>query len=495
MAFPAHRTLTNRRLVLFVGDVIGIAGSMVLATFLRFRGMDAAWHEYIVTHLPSLSTIGFVFLLVFYAAGLYERQTLSRNANITALLAATVGIAMMLNMAMFYLRFELTVGRGILLFAGLLIFLSARGLRSLYRIAIGYGVLSREALIVGSGDMVKDVLNLLKSTEDTGFNVSGVVTASEIETCTSCGDASAVGLFGNLQEIASTHQADTIIFATPLLRAPDLLRALRPLRRSGLEILDYVTLREKISQKISIDHIDDGWLLNAATHRSVAHLCTIKRAIDICGSMVGMIVCAPIALIAAILIKLDSPGPILYRQLRARMDNESYTLLKFRTMYKDAELKSGARWADEYDERVTPIGTFLRKWRIDEIPQLVNVLKGEMSLVGPRPERPEFIDTLAEEIPYYRERLLVPPGMTGWAQIRFPYAASIEASRRKLQYDLYYYKNMSFLLDLQILLQTLRAILCGIRHSVGVIDESAPKKVEPLKVLPTMSAEAKKKSA
>ena len=147
------------------------------------------------------------------------------------------------------------------------------------------------------------------------------------------------------------------------------------------------------------------------------------------------------------------------------MDGEPYTLLKFRTMKQDAEAGSGAVWAGKIDHRVTRVGAFLRKWRVDEIPQLLNVLKGEMSLVGPRPERPEFVETLAENIPFYRERLMVPPGITGWAQVKYPYAASMDASRRKLQFDLYYIKHMRFLLDVQILLRTFRTILIGLRHS------------------------------
>jgi lipopolysaccharide/colanic/teichoic acid biosynthesis glycosyltransferase len=177
------------------------------------------------------------------------------------------------------------------------------------------------------------------------------------------------------------------------------------------------------------------------------------------------VILAPIGLVASLIIRLDSKGAILYRQRRSGVEGHPYTLYKLRTMKQDAETGSGAVWADRYDSRITRVGRLLRKWRIDEIPQLINVLRGEMSLVGPRPERPEFIDTLAEAIPFYRERLLVPPGITGWAQVKYPYAASIEAARRKLQYDLYYIKHMSLFLDTLILLRTFRTILIGLRHS------------------------------
>jgi lipopolysaccharide/colanic/teichoic acid biosynthesis glycosyltransferase len=186
---------------------------------------------------------------------------------------------------------------------------------------------------------------------------------------------------------------------------------------------------------------------------------------DIFTAVIGLILSAPVVALAALAIRLDSPGPILFRQRRAGQDGEVYTLYKLRSMRTDAETASGAVWAGKNDPRVTRVGNVLRKSRIDEIPQLFNVLRGEMSLVGPRPERPEFIDELAERIPFYRERLLVPPGITGWAQVNFPYTASIEASLRKVQFDLYYIKHMSLFLDVVIMLRTLKTILVGLRHS------------------------------
>jgi lipopolysaccharide/colanic/teichoic acid biosynthesis glycosyltransferase len=191
---------------------------------------------------------------------------------------------------------------------------------------------------------------------------------------------------------------------------------------------------------------------------------------DLAVAVTGLVVTFIPCLIAALLIRLDSPGPIFFRQRRSGLDGRIYTLIKFRTMRQDAEAQSGAVWAGRTDSRVTRIGRWFRKWRIDEIPQLINVLRGDMSLVGPRPERPEFIETLDNAIPFYKERLLVPPGITGWAQVKYPYAASIEAARRKLQYDLYYIKHMSFFLDTLILLRTFKTIIVGLAYS----EEQAP---------------------
>ena len=205
--------------------------------------------------------------------------------------------------------------------------------------------------------------------------------------------------------------------------------------------------------------------MNAAMNSSVIHIRKIKRIMDFIVALTGLVVTLPVSLLAAFLVKIDSSGPVLYKQRRSGLDGVEYTLLKFRTMRQDAEATSGAVWSRKYDSRVTRVGRFLRKWRIDEIPQLVNVLRGEMSLVGPRPERPEFVETLSEAIAFYKERLLVPPGITGWAQVKYPYAASIDAARRKLQYDLYYIKHMGFFLDILILLRTFKTIVVGLRHN------------------------------
>ena len=247
------------------------------------------------------------------------------------------------------------------------------------------------------------------------------------------------------------------------MRSHELLSRLRPLRYAGVEIMDYVSLSEELAQEIPLAHINDEWLMTVALNSSVMQIRKIKRATDIVVSLVGLVLGIPLILLSGLLIKLTSPGAVIYRQTRVGLGGKTYVLYKLRTMRCDAEAQ-GAVWADKRDARVTRVGYFLRKWRIDEIPQLFNILKGEMSLVGPRPERPEFTEKLAAFIPFYDERNLVQPGLTGWAQIRFPYAASFEAAARKLQFDLYYIKNMSFLLDVSILLRTFKTILVGLRH-------------------------------
>ena len=186
---------------------------------------------------------------------------------------------------------------------------------------------------------------------------------------------------------------------------------------------------------------------------------------DVACSSICLTLFAPLMLIVSLLVKLTSSGPVFYKQRRCGLNGNEFTMLKFRTMRQDAEHRSGARWCSKHDDRITSIGKFLRRSHLDEFPQLLNVLKGEMSLVGPRPERPEFVSELDQTVPFYRERLLVSPGLTGWAQVSFAYADSVDATRRKLQYDLYYAKHLSFPLDCSILFSTIKTMFDDIRYS------------------------------
>jgi len=228
---------------------------------------------------------------------------------------------------------------------------------------------------------------------------------------------------------------------------------------SGIEVLDSPDMFERLTGKLLIENITPSWFIFCHGFRVTPGLRAAKRCIDVALSLFGLLMFAPFAPLVALAIRLDSPGPVFFRQVRVGQGDKEFSLIKFRTMRQDAEAKTGAVWARENDTRVTRLGRFLRKSRIDEIPQLINVLRGEMSLVGPRPERPEFVKTLKERIPYYSERHYVKPGVSGWAQVRYPYGASVEDAVEKLRYDLYYIKNISILLDFKIIAMTVAVML------------------------------------
>lgn len=239
------------------------------------------------------------------------------------------------------------------------------------------------------------------------------------------------------------------------------VRPLLECRRAGIKIIGFLDFWERETGSVNLEALQPAWLLYSRGFYCQTIDQVLKRALDILGSVGLLMFTLPLQAVTACLIKLDSPGPILYRQERVGLHGKRFMILKFRSMYADAEKQGDPRWAAAGDPRVTRVGRFIRKLRIDELPQIVNVLRGDMSLIGPRPERPFFVDRLSEAIPYYAERHLVRPGITGWAQVNLPYGASVDDARRKLSFDLYYMKNHKILLDLRILARTV-GIVCGL---------------------------------
>jgi len=230
---------------------------------------------------------------------------------------------------------------------------------------------------------------------------------------------------------------------------------------SGIDVLDAPSFYEEVMGKLFIEDTRPSWFIFSDGFRITALKRVYKRLFDVALSVIGLTIASPLMPVIALLIKVNSPGPVFFRQVRVGEREKNFMLYKFRTMCEDAENETGAVWAQQNDTRVTHIGNILRKTRFDEIPQLFNVMKGDMSLIGPRPERPEFVEKLKEIIPYYSERHFVKPGITGWAQVKYRYGASVEDAVEKLRYDLYYIKNLSFFLDMLIVLETVKVVLFG----------------------------------
>jgi sugar transferase (PEP-CTERM system associated) len=231
--------------------------------------------------------------------------------------------------------------------------------------------------------------------------------------------------------------------------------------RSGVLFDHLASVYEEYTGKIALENLRPSWLVFSTGFRKTRLLMATKRAFDIAASVIGLILAAPLMLVSAVLLKLESPrDPILYHQERVGLNGQTFTIHKFRTMRSDAEARTGPVWsAGDKDPRITAVGRFMRKTRLDEIPQLWNVLRGDMSLIGPRPERPAFVEQLTSQIPFYGQRHVVKPGVTGWAQVRYTYGASVEDAVQKMQYDLYYVKHMSFGFDLLIALETIKTVV------------------------------------
>lgn len=298
---------------------------------------------------------------------------------------------------------------------------------------------------------------LLLSIPQSYTEIAGCVVAPGYEIDS---DLTVLGTFDELDRVIATQNIRTVFCTMENRREPEVAARIRHLRYSGVSVTTLSSLCEEVFQAIPVSLINTEWLMNACASASHFYNAKLKRAFDVALSLFFMITLAPFLLAGMLLVWLSSGRPIFYSQIRSGKFGREVTITKLRTMNAEAEA-NGAQWAEENDPRITPVGHFLRRFRIDEIPQLWSVLRGYISFVGPRPERPEFIDDLAGEIPYYKERLLVQPGLTGWAQANYPYGSTVDDARRKLEFDLYYMKNLSLLLDTFILLDTIKIILRG----------------------------------
>jgi exopolysaccharide biosynthesis polyprenyl glycosylphosphotransferase len=267
----------------------------------------------------------------------------------------------------------------------------------------------------------------------------------------------------DLPQVVRSLGANLIILAFDDQRAAArLYPQLKRLRFEGIEVLTPLTVAEIYSGRTPLDYLDEESLMQASMESSVPMVRRVKRLFDILMSVVAFLVLAPLALLIALLIKLSAwNSPVLYSQIRVGLFGAPFRIHKFRTMVPEAEQESGAVWATGDDPRITRLGRVLRRFRLDELPQFVNILRGDMSIVGPRPERPELMAELAAQIPFFHERENIIPGLTGWAQIQYPYGSTVEDAKRKLEYDLYYLKHLSLSLDLQIILRTLRIVVMG----------------------------------
>jgi sugar transferase (PEP-CTERM system associated) len=330
-----------------------------------------------------------------------------------------------------------------------------------------YGVLSQvkrpkiKALVVGEGESAREIHQLLNSPFspyevqgylDNGFSAQGRAERSPY----------VLGSLDQLTEIAAQKGAKTAILAIPRNRPFWATRKILEARLKGIEVIEMPNIYERLTGRVPVEHIEDQWLLFSDGFQllSRGYVQRVKRLIDFAVSGLLLALTAPLMALTALAIRFESPGPVFYKQERVGKGGKVFSVYKFRSMVVDAEAH-GVKWAQKRDPRVTRVGRIIRMFRIDELPQIWNVFKGDMSLVGPRPERPQFVEELATQIPYYNIRHTITPGITGWAQVKYPYGASFEDAVHKLEYELYYIKNMSVMLDLRILLKTIGVVLLG----------------------------------
>lgn len=459
MARLFNRYIPIKDLLLFFMEGLIISACVLLAIFIRFLFN----YEEILNHEHLLSKILFFALLcqatIFYN-DLYSSNLRERNRLLFIKLLQSMGIASVLLAISYFVLPMLIIGRGVFIISITLLLPVLLIWRIYYQEIPFLRKDDENILIIGTGDLSIEIGKKIIERGGSGYNVVGYIDENRDKVGQRLFNPSIIGSFDDIIPVVQNKKIDKIIIAMAEMRGKFPVDPLLRLRLDGIEVEEGISFYEKISGKIHVSHLKPGWLIFSEGFQR-RRIAIGKRLIDLILSAVGLVLAAPVMLITAILIKLDSPGPVLFKQKRVGEGEKVFVLLKFRSMRANAESQTGPIWASEDDQRVTRVGRFIRKVRIDELPQMINVLKGDMSFVGPRPERPYFIDMLKHEIPFYSLRHSVKPGITGWAQVRYEYGASVEDAMEKLQYDIYYIKNMSLLFDLSIILDTTKTILSG----------------------------------
>jgi len=408
---------------------------------------------------PRAALVVIVILSSLISMGLYQfhQRIYYREVVIRVLVGVAAGSLALA--VIFYAVPALMLWRSVAFVAVLYALTLLLILRLFFVESVDENIFRRRTLIFGVGSRAKSISDLKRRADRRGFRIVGKVPAP--------GDANVSGenIYKtngkSISDLALELDADEIVVAMDDRRGNLPIRALLDCKLRGIDVIDLLEFLERETGKIRIDLVNPGWLIFSPGFRTSKFRRFNKRTVDIAVSAILLLLLWPLMLIVALAIKWEDGigAPVLYRQRRVGRRGEPIQVLKFRSMQVDAEADGQAVWATKNDSRVTKVGAFLRKWRLDELPQAINVLRGQMSLVGPRPERPEFVDDLVKTIPYYSERHTVKPGVTGWAQIRYSYGASEEDAIEKLQYELYYVKNQSLMLDLLIILQTVEVIL------------------------------------
>lgn len=463
-----HACFPTRTLVLWISEICLISLAFLAATVARLGiGPTTLMLNYQHGSLKIL-VVSVVIITCMYYFDFYDSSILGNRREALIRLAQVLGTVYVVLALLYYLYPPLELGRGILVvglvFVAMLLFLWRR----LFVMVNSVTDFADRAVILGEGSLADHLQHECESRPEFGVRVVGRVLPvgnannyANDSRSESSGDLFGIDTEEILPRAIKMFRANRIVVAMDERRGKLPVELLLSMKCRGMHVQDGVEVYETITGKVPIECIRLASLLfSPGCYASRFHL-FYKRFASILVSSTGLLVSLPLLPFIVLVIKFTSPGPVLYRQRRVGRDGSVFHCLKFRTMRADAEADIGPTWAKDDDPRITPVGKFLRQTRLDEIPQLWNVLRGEMSLVGPRPERPEFVSWLSREIPYYHLRHSIRPGITGWAQIRFKYGNTVEDAKEKLRYDLYYIKNMSVGLDLLIFLSTIKVILLG----------------------------------
>lgn len=435
------KSVKFKQAVLFAGDILILYLSLFLMLFIRYGDIDGA---VITLHLWPFSVVFILWSLVFYIAGFYEIRELKNTTDFAKKFSWALLINFLLAIMLFYFipAFGITPKTNLFIF--LLIFGSAAyGWRTSYNNLITAKAPAKKILLIGYNQLCQELTDHIAANPQLGYEITIWMQ-----------EGLQIKEFHDLSQIINASQINLIVVPAHIKKNSRSAKLIYKNLALGIEVLDLAKIYEILFQKIPLAELEEVWFLENIARNNKVHDAII-RPIEVCITMILAVITMPLSLLIMAIIKITSAGSAFFTQIRVGKNGRHFTLWKFRTMGADAE-KSGPKWATVNDRRVTPFGKFLRRTHLDELPQLFNIATGELSLIGPRPERPEFTATLEKEIPYYALRHLIKPGLTGWAQINYRYGASLDDAYEKLQYDIYYLKNRSFWLDILILIKTIK---------------------------------------
>lgn len=470
------------KIITFIFDILAINAAFALSFWIRYKSnlFPETFDPYITFSdylYPSLIVSG-IWVLLFFFTGLYRDWYKESRIDEFFVVTRTVlfGIFMLFLIisADEIIQFFKTGLQPVLLSKTQLVLLSTYGCSMLLTAAVNRfamhtllawifskGIWVNNVIVVGATEESEKLVREIDQYPHLGYKVIGFIDDDGRKKGNDLAGLPIFGTYSQMAGIIKKHRVTGLIISHVSTSANEILRILKYCGESNVTIYMVPTLIDVIAGHLKTHQIFGVPLIVLLQHHMPGWQAQIKRILDICISLVILIVGAPLWFFLAILIRTNSPGPALFKQERIGQNGKPFIMIKYRSMYSDAEKRTGPKWAEEDDPRITPLGRFLRKTRLDEIPQFINVLKGEMSLVGPRPERAFFIEQLKEEIPWYIRRIKMKPGITGWAQVKHKYDATIEDVRKKVIFDLYYFENMSLLLDLKIIFRTLLVVVTG----------------------------------
>jgi len=451
-----------RNIFFFIGEGLVIYVSVIFASWIVLKDHSIPFSTWL--HL-KVFLITFICQACLYYNDLYDFKVTDSFVELGIRLLQALGASAIFLAGIYIIFPQSIIGYGIFALSVGLVILLIVSWRFCYKLILTHGIFDQNIIIMGSGDLAQNIINEITQRKDSGYSVSlsvkGYMENNELPNEQNRASTIYIQNYDGLCDMAEELNISKIVVALTEKRGALPTKELVKCRVKGIEIIEGTSFYEMLTGKFIVEEMNPSWLIfSDGFYKSRARR-FLKRAMDIILSVVLLILLSPLILITAILIKIDSKGPIIFSQERLGKNKKIYLIYKFRSMVSDAEKQTGPVWAKDNDSRITRVGRYIRQWRMDEIPQLWNVLKGDMSFVGPRPEREFFVKTLEDAIPYFAERFSVKPGITGWAQVCYSYGASVEDAIEKLNYDLFYIKNMSTFMDLMIIMRTIKIVLFG----------------------------------